>query len=249
MPTVAEAALEQDQEFCHIEVEGRRERVRFHDYSRIYSVPGLYEELFYNRLKCDSPRVVSSLLSKELEKEGVAADTLRALDVGAGNGMVAEELRRIGVAEAIGVDIIPEAKMAAKRDRPEVYRDYLVADLTQLADDDRQRAEAMNPNLFVTVAALGFGDIPARAFATGWNLTSDGWAAMNIKETFLEPRADDTGFSKLVRRMLAEGVFEAPVQHRYQHRIAISGEPLHYIALIGRKRRDIPEAWLAELGA
>ena len=39
----------------------------------------------------------------------------------------------------------------------------------------------------MTVAALGYGDIPPQAFAEAFNLISDhGWVAFNIKDRFLQ---------------------------------------------------------------
>lgn len=58
--------------------------------------------------------------------------------MGAGNGIVAEELVNLGLDDVIGVDIIEEAKQAAFRDRPEVYSDYIFDDLT-LPDQTTQR--------------------------------------------------------------------------------------------------------------
>ncbi|MGH3822900.1 MAG: methyltransferase, partial [Pseudonocardiaceae bacterium] len=48
--------LAQDEEWCEVVVEGERRRIRFHDYHEIYSIPGLYERLFYDTLGCESPR-------------------------------------------------------------------------------------------------------------------------------------------------------------------------------------------------
>ena len=70
------------------------------------------------------------------------AAKLRVLDVGAGNGMVGEELDRMGARHIVGVDIIPEAKEAAERDRPGVYDDYFVVDLTDVPAGDLARMEA-----------------------------------------------------------------------------------------------------------
>src|SRR4051794_25269396 len=78
-------SLEQDHEWCRVTVDGRARDIRFHDYDEIYKVPGLYEFLFYERLRCCSPEVVCDLLEEELESD--PAD-LRVLDLGAGNGMV-----------------------------------------------------------------------------------------------------------------------------------------------------------------
>jgi predicted TPR repeat methyltransferase len=239
--------LDQDQEWCEVELPGGTERVRFHDYDRLFAIPGLYERLFYTELKCDSPRVVRSLLSARLDEAGLAAKDLRVLDLGAGNGMVAEELQEMGASALVGVDILPEAEMAAERDRPGVYDDYVVADLTADGADDLPGLRDFDANLLTTVAALGFGDIPPRAFATAYGyIADDGWVAMTIKDDFLTVE-DDSGFSRLITRMHAEGLLEVEVDHRYQHRLAVSGEPLHYHAYVARKRGEIPAEWLDEL--
>jgi len=229
----------QDREWCEVESSGVRQRIRFHDYSDIYTVPGLYERIFYDHLECNSPEEVCGLLGEHLAADGVAPATLSGLDVGAGNGMVGERLRDMGVGRLVGVDIIPEAGEAAERDRPEVYDDYVVCDLTGLEGDVRRRLCAHRPNLLSVVAALGFADIPPLAFAEAWNLVADdGWIAFNIKADFLEGD-DESGFRELVVDMLEDGTFEERSRRRYVHRLAVHGEPLDYYAVIGQKRRDL----------
>jgi predicted TPR repeat methyltransferase len=239
--------LDQDQEWCEVDLPSGTERVRFHDYDRLFAIPGLYERLFYTELRCDSPRVVRGLLERRLEAAGAAPADLRVLDLGAGNGMVGEELQAMGASALVGVDILPEAAAAAARDRPGVYDDYVVCDLTDPGADRLPALRDFGATLLTTVAALGFGDIPPRAFATAFgHVAQDGWVAMTIKDDFLTTE-DDSGFSALIRRMHAEGVLEVETDHRYQHRLAVSGEPLHYHAYVARKRGDVPEAWLDEL--
>ena len=129
LPDDAHAAADQDEEWCEVEYDGRTRRLRFHDYADIYSIPGLYERLIYEELRCESPRVIARLVSDELERRGTDPDSLRVLDLGAGNGIVAEELRDIGAGHFVGVDIIEEAAEAAERDRPGLHDEYVVADL------------------------------------------------------------------------------------------------------------------------
>ena len=69
-PEHVRAELDQDEEWCEVEIDGDRRRIRFHDYASIYEVPGLYERLFAERLECDSPRVVTDLLAEQLEPPG-----------------------------------------------------------------------------------------------------------------------------------------------------------------------------------
>src|ERR671916_1426069 len=124
LPDEADPGTSQDEEWFEVEYEGRTRRLRFHDYSEIYSIPGLYERLIYEELRCESPRVIAGLVSDELERRGTDPASLRVLDLGAGNGIVAEELREIGADHFVGVDIIPEAEQAAERDRPGLYDAY-----------------------------------------------------------------------------------------------------------------------------
>jgi 2-polyprenyl-3-methyl-5-hydroxy-6-metoxy-1,4-benzoquinol methylase len=239
--------LDQDEEWCEVNFDGAWQRIRFHDYDQIFNIPGLYEALFYKALKCTSPKRVAKLLSEELEESEVAPESLRVLDIGAGNGMMGERLVDLGVEKVVGVDILPEAKMAAARDRPGVYADYLVADLTALTDAERQQLEAHRFNSMTTVAALGFGDMPPRAFATAYNLVEPGgWLAFNVKESFVKG-SDDSGFSRLIRMMTEWELINAHVYRRYCHRLSMTQQPLYYVAFVARKVRDIPEELLLAL--
>jgi len=231
--------FDQDQEWCEVRLKGERRRIRFHDYDELYAIPGLYEQLFYDELKCDSPHVVCSCLADVLEAANVDPDDLRVLDVGAGNGIVGEELRSIGVDCIVGVDIIQEAAEAAERDRPGVYEDYKVLDFTALSEDDQRDLRERSFNCLLTVAALGFGDVPPGAFTAAFNLVQDGgYIAFNIKEDFID-HADETGFSGLIRRALEDGTLEMKRERRYRHRMSIAGEPLYYVAMVAEKRRDL----------
>ena len=239
LPETNGQEFDQDQEWCEVEIDGERRRIRFHDYHEIYRHPGLYEQIFYEELECDSPRTVSTLLAGQLGMDELDPADLRVLDVGAGNGMVAEELKKFGAGTAVGVDIIEEAKVAAERDRPDVYADYFVCDLTDLPPDVKEELKGYNFNCLVTVAALGFGDIPPEAFSTAYNLVEPGaLIGFNIKEDFIDEE-HDTGFSKMIRRALEDGTMKLEAQARYQHRLSVAGEPLYYVAHIARKQRDL----------
>ena len=239
-PEVDPDRYDQDEEWCEVIVDGETRSVRFHDYDEIYSLPGLYEQLFYDVLKCDSPRVVCQLLAELLEASAESPEDLRVLDVGAGNGMVGEQLRTLGVEMMVGVDIIPEAAQAAERDRPGVYDDYHVVDLTNLSDETRSELDDHDFNAMVCVAALGFGDIPPNAFAEAFNMVDiGGHVAFNIKEDFMSDE-DETGFSALIRHALEEGTLELEGEMRsYRHRLSAAGRPLQYLAASAIKRRDL----------
>jgi SAM-dependent methyltransferase len=237
-------ALDQDEEWCDVEIGTERRRIRFHDYAAIFDVPGLYEQLFSELLECCSPDVVCELLSEELHKAGVDPGKLAALDFGAGNGLVGERLSRIGLRTIVGIDLLPEAHAAAVRDRPGIYDDYRVLDLNALHATDRAELEGHDFDCLVCVAALGFGDVPPAAFAEAFNLVApSGWLAFNVRRRFLHDD-DPAGFGALIERMLAEGVIEQRARTCYTHRISVSGEPLEYVAIVATKHRDVPSSWV-----
>lgn len=238
--------IEQGKEYFVLERNGQKEKIEFHDYDRIYEIPGLYEHLFYERYQCNSPEVVCGLLKKHIEGVGDDESPLQALDVGAGNGMVAERLIDLGADAIVGIDIIEEAAEAAQRDRPGVYADYHVADLTDLTPEVKQSLEAFDFNCMTVVAALGFDDIPPEAFARGYNLVSSpAWVAFNIKEDFV-CTDDESGFCRLIGRLDEEGILDIRERHRYRHRFCQDGTPLYYYAVVGQKCRDIPMELIAK---
>lgn len=236
IPTAAHSAGDQDEEWCEVRLNGGYKRIRFHDYDDIFAIPGLYERIFHEQLECDSPRVVTELIERALGEADWSPSDLSVLELGAGNGMVAEQLVDLGVSSVVGVDIIEEAAEAAERDRPGVYDDYHVLDLTDVGEKDHRRLAGHGFNCLVTVAALGFGDIPPEAFTAAYDLVEpDGWIAFNIKQDFVD--ADDpTGFARLIRSSVESGALELVDRHRYRHRLAVDGEPIHYVALVARKR-------------
>lgn len=237
-PTLSD--LDQDEEWCEVVLENQWKKIRFHDYEDIYEVPGLYETLFYRTLKCCSPTEVMALFRSVIQEREIDPGKLRVMDFGAGNGLAGEALQSIGVRRIIGVDIIPQAMMAAERDRPWVYDDYYVDDMASLDDDTRKAIRGHKPNALVTVAALGYGDIPVPAFFEAFNsIETPGWIAMNIKEDFVRSSSREE-FAGLMNRMYEEEILQTEVYKRYCHRLTISGKKLYYVALVGKKLRDIP---------
>lgn len=238
---LGDAASGQDQEWCEVTIGGERRRIRFHDYHEVYEIPGLYERLFYDELECDSPRTLRSLLEQCLEQRRLNEQDLRVLDLGAGNGMMGEELQGLGVDSIVGADLLAEAAAAAERDRPGVYDDYIVGDFTELDAEVVDELGSRGFNCLTTVAALGFGDIPPPVFTQAAEfIEPDGWLVFNIKEDFLG-EDDETGFSRLIRRSVEDGAIEVAAERRYRHRYSTAGEPLYYNGLVARKRGDLPE--------
>ncbi|MEA2059432.1 MAG: methyltransferase [Thermodesulfobacteriota bacterium] len=233
-------------EFFFLEQNGKKEKVTFHEYDKIYAIPGLYEGLFYDKLKCNSPATVCQLLEKQLKNLDIGPSDLNVLDVGAGNGIVGEELKNMGAESITGLDIIEEAAESALRDRPDVYQQYHIADLTDLDETQEKALTSAGFNCLTVVAALGFDDIPPHAFAAGYNfVSSPGLFAFNIKENFLDEK-DSTGFCRLINDMIDEDLLEIKAKKHYCHRICQDGTPLHYYAVVGEKKDDIPDDMLIQ---
>jgi hypothetical protein len=240
--------LAQDEIYFALIEDGEEKRLRFHDYAEIYKRPGLYEQLFYERLRCTSPVKVADLLQRALDTVREPVTELRVIDLGAGNGMMGEVLKREGVARLVGADLIPEARDAAYRDRSTVYDDYYVHDFANLDADLLDELREWRFDCLTCVAALGFGDIPPRAFFNAVKLVrTDGWLAFNIKESFLD-HTEHTGFSRLVRELIFSKYLDIYHLERYRHRLSMEGTQLFYYALVGRLTASIPEDFLEHYG-
>ncbi len=232
--------LQQNEVFFYLHESSGKRKIRFHDYAEIYQLPGLYEQVFYDRLKCNSPEVVAKILKSTLEHAQENLSELRVLDLGAGNGMMGEAVQEYGVSRMVGVDIIVEAQEATERDRPNVYDAYYVADFCSLNEDKKEELSSWSLNCLITVAALGFGDIPPQAFMEAFNIIQpQGWVAFNIKESFLS-NADSSGFSRMIRELIFSKYLDLHHLERYRHRLSVEGEPLFYFAIVAKKKGDVP---------
>lgn len=238
--------MPQDREWCDIVIGGERRRIRFHDYHEIYRIPGLYEKLFYEHLGCCSPSRVVQLLEELLVEFGDNPQDLRVLDLGAGNGMVGDELYARQVQRIVGIDLLPEAKEATSRDRPQVYHNYFAVNLTDLSPEIDEYLRGQRFNCLITVAALGFNDIPPTAFIKALDLVDTrSWVALTIKEDFLCEQ-DNSGFAALIHQLNRDRIIQTQAYRRFRHRFSITGEPLFYVAMIARKLADVPETLMQQ---
>lgn len=247
-PKIESSCLQQNETYFYLQDTENPRKIKLHDYDKLYSVPGLYEQIFYDRLMCTSPSKVAAILDSAVSQSNNFISRLRVLDLGAGNGMMGEELKKRGVCRLIGVDIIKEAYEATFRDRPELYDAYYVEDFTRLPKEKATEIASWQCDCLVTVAALGFNDIPAEAFVRAFNIIKDqGWIAFNIKETFLD-RNDKSGFSKTIRELIFSKYLDIYHIERYQHRLSVDGEPLFYYAVAGRKNADVSTDFMKSIG-
>jgi len=248
-PALNTNSLQQDEVTFYVVDGGQKLELRCHDYDKIYTHPGLYEQIFYDRLQCASPEKVGALLKNALDINQQNFSELRVLDLGAGNGMMGEILKSYGVARLLGVDIIAEAKEACLRDRPGIYDDYYISDFTSLSPESIREISAWSVDCLTSVAALGFGDIPPEAFFRALQFVAvGGWVAFNIKETFLR-KSDSSGFSRFIRNLVFSDYLDIHHLERYRHRLSMEGTPLYYFALVARKREEIPPDYLQAITA
>ena len=213
--------------------DGRTDRMRLHEYDRVYSVPGLYEEVVQRRLDCASPAKVAEAVVATAATNGDPASELRVFDLGAGNGVVAEELSRREVDTLVGLDNVAEARDAAERDRPGLYAEYLVGDL-----DDHPRVAAVideyRLNCLVAVGALGLGHITAASFDTAWRrFPSGAWLGVTVPEDLVAAGSSD--FGDYLQTETTAGRLEVLERERYRHRLLMDGYEVFYVAIVGRK--------------
>jgi SAM-dependent methyltransferase len=185
-------------------------------------------------LQCRSPEVIANLLFENIKKNGGNASFLKILDFGAGNGLVAESLQKKDPELIVGIDILEAARDAAKRDRNGGYENYYVTDLAAPNPDIMDELRSFNFNTLVSVAALGFDHIPPKSFINAFNLIEiNGWIAFNLRDKFLT-KSDGSGFRETLNWM-KDDVLEILDEKTYTHRLSVSGEPIKYTAIVGRK--------------
>jgi hypothetical protein len=217
----------QDEETLVVTLDGREETMRLHEYDRVYSVPGLYDEVL-RRLEYASPAKVAELL---FSAPGIDPGAVRALDLAAGNGVSADPLREGGIGELVGLDLIPEARDAALRDRPGAYAEYVAGDVgapglaAGLVEAHRLNA---------LVCAGGISHIPVEAFAAGWGAFPGGsWLVATAAEDMADPDAGPYG--RFFAGEVAAGRLHDVHTERFVHRRAMSGDPIEYTALRARR--------------
>ena len=232
---VSSAGGDQTQEALVVtHADGSRERFRLHDYSRVYAVAGLYEEVVQRRLRCASPSKLADLVVSCARDAGVEPDELGVFDLGAGNGVMGEELRARGITRLVASDNIAAARDAALRDRPGLYAEYLVGD----TDDLPQVGELIRTqqlNCLVAAGALGLGHISAGSFHRLWSaFPADAWFAVSVNEELAKPEASD--FGDYLAEFERRGDWgEIVLRERFRHRLTMDGDPIHYLAIAARK--------------
>lgn len=231
---------DQNQEYIWLEIEGERQKVRIHDYKKMFSIPKLYEQVVYRHLKCCSPNVLAGLMHKHIKHTQGILQPLRILDFGAGSGISGKKIRkRLSCEALVGLDILPEAKDSAYKEHPGIYDKYYIMDCMNLNQEEVDILKSWRFNTLFVVGALGFDDIPLNSFLNVYNLLEDNaWIAFNIKDRFLKQNIQSNSFNRLFASIFKDqmSVLE---QKRYRHRYAVSGCPLYYYAIVGKKISNV----------
>lgn len=226
-------AISPDERWFEFGLPGRRQVIGFHDYARIYAEPGLYERVFIQELGMRSTFEVVRLFGGALARLGLDPSAQRVLDVGAGNGIGGEALRALGIGSVLAVDLEPVARMAAERDRPGVYEDFVVADLSTDAD----RFAGGELTAVVALSAIGPGHVPPDALRRVLGLLEPGGLyAFAVMPALLPGSADEVGRSTGYPAYLAELLASSKELDRaaYVHRRQADGSPHEAVALVGR---------------
>jgi SAM-dependent methyltransferase len=217
---------------------GARRRVAFHDYATLYTVPGLYERVFYAELGMRSSTEVVGLFGRALEDLGLPPTEQRVLDFGAGNGLGGAELRALGVGHLVGLDLEPQAREAARRDHPGVYDDFRVGDLSAWSAREAAELAAHRFTAVVALSALGPGHAPPQVLDRALGLLEPGGLfAFAVTPTLL-PGSDDpagraTGYPGFLDELLRHRARELG-RHAYVHRRRTDGSDDLGVALAGR---------------
>jgi hypothetical protein len=212
--------------------DGTTREFRLHDYEELFALPGVYEQIVHERLGCRSPTVVAGLLAETVDRLGWDRSSVRVIDIAAGNGVSGEELALAGLHPVLGTDLVDAARLAAVRDRPGLYDEYLTLDLLALTDQQRATLEALHANVLCCVAPIGEHQVPVTALtAVAALLEPDALVAYLHEVPLGQP--DDVTPAAFGSDVLATEL----VRRRYIHRYTVTGRPFEMDAVVWRVRQ------------
>jgi hypothetical protein len=216
--------------------DGHQERVRVQDYARVYEVAGLYEAIVQDRLRCQSPERVASMLARAATELGRAPRSVRVLDLGAGNGVSGQALAAQGLQPVVAIDTEPAAGAAATRDRPGLYEAYLIADVLALAPAEVRVIRALAPNALACVGAIGLDHVPPAALPAGLDLLADD-SLLGYTLAEANRAVDGAEISARLSEIAERWRIDELARERYRHRLTVTGQPIWWEAVVVRARR------------
>ncbi|HEY3607168.1 MAG TPA: class I SAM-dependent methyltransferase [Pseudonocardiaceae bacterium] len=213
------------------------EVIHLHDYPRIYAVPGLYERIVQEHLRCRSPQVAVEGFLRAITRLAMGSSAMTVLDFGSGTGLVGELLHDGGIARVVGVDSLAAGRAACLRDRPGVYADYLVGDVGSDSGTLSARLRGYALGGLVSAGAFGGAHAPPAALINALSVLPAGApVSITIHEQWMD-RADPDGFGAAIARLEERGDFVPMERHRFQHRVTTTGEPIFYELIVGTTGR------------
>jgi SAM-dependent methyltransferase len=238
-PATLQSAYEPD-ECCEVQIDGHWKRFRLNDHRAMFAHPGLYEQLLVDQLNCTTPQRAVGTFGEVLFDWHGSPGELRVLEIGAGNGLVAAEMRQLGASAILGIDHRPEASKAVRRDRPWAYDVYLLGRLSMRKSQLRRHVESFAPNCLVMLAGDNEDSLDAAAFAAAWNLLTDqAWVVFSMSETSL-CSGRQARFQQLIRKMTELGCIQMECYRRYVHRVTMGGVPVCHVLFVARKLQPVP---------
>ncbi len=180
---------------------------------------------------CPGAVVVSGLLLDAIERPPTR---LTLLELGADDGRCGKLLARRGVATLIAVDPAPVP------DRPRLYADTIVGDLTALRPDQRARLDRHRFDGLVSATGLGVRGVAPSEFVEALDRVGrGGWICVAVDASAFEP-GDPSGFGVLIRALAVRGVLEVERTSDFVRR---DGDEIReQVALLARKGRAVYDA-------
>jgi len=198
--------------------------IRLHDYKKIFSTQGCYEEIFNKILKCNSHIYIVDIMKEYIEEN----KTYEAIEIGAGNGVFANEVKmNFDNIDITGVDILVESMNAAERDYKGVYKKYII------------NYDILNNNkkydIVFCVSSLGLGHVSASEFENYLQLIKPaGLLIMNIRDFLFF----DSEFKKIIEKYISSGIMNIKHKSLYFHRFSVMMEPINYYCFIMRNNGE-----------
>ncbi len=221
-----------DGEYLGLRDDGGEEIVHLHDYERLYEVPGLYEHVVQQLLCCRSPQVAARGFALALGRLELDPADLTVLDLGAGTGLVGELLGGLGVGSVVGLDALAVARKACLRDRPGIYRDYLVGDLANPTLQLRARLRDQRLTGLVSAGALGGTHVPATALIEAVKLLPAGAPVVFTIDVRWMRTDGPGGFRAPVARLVSSGRLRLLERSCFRHRLTTAAAPIRYELVI-----------------
>jgi hypothetical protein len=195
-------------------------------------VPGLYEHIVQDLLRCRSPQIAAEGLALALSRLKLDPIQLTLLDLGAGTGLVGELVRAMGVEAVVGLDALPAARDACQRDRPGIYADYLVGDLAGPTPQLLGRLRGLHLTGLVSAGAFGGTHASAEALARAIDLLALGAPVVFTIDEYWMRSGDPDGFGAEVAGLLDSGRLALLERSGFQHRLTTTGDPIQYERLV-----------------